>query len=124
MGKETAVPAIVEDGPGEEDDGAPALDATPSAHCDPRHRDAPAGLQRSPYASDGGHLIGRDPRDLTVEEWREIHPSRLVGLKAIRAKCLDCAYTPGEVRRCVVVDCPLWPLRMGSIPPGFRASAQ
>jgi hypothetical protein len=89
-----------------------------------RH-DAPRlGLQSSPFASDGGALIGRDPRDITREEWAELRPERQVGNKAIRAKCLDCAHTPGEVRRCVVVRCPLWPLRMGTVPPGYRASAE
>lgn len=83
----------------------------------------PLGLERSPYASDGGALIGCDPRTLTREEWRELRPERVVGLAVIRAKCLDCAHTAGEVRRCVDTKCPNWPFRMGSVPPGYRASA-
>lgn len=38
-------------------------------------------------------------------------------LKAIRAKCLDCGVSqPREVRLCQMVDCPLWPYRMGTDP--------
>lgn len=39
---------------------------------------------------------------------------RIGRAKAIRLKCLDCcAYQPAEVRKCPVVDCPLWRFRMG-----------
>ena len=73
-------------------------------------------LEFSPYAADQEELIGKDPR--TIEDWgdRKI----LVGMKAIRAKCLDCAHTASEVRKCVCVDCPLWPLRMGTYPKSIR----
>ena len=37
-------------------------------------------------------------------------------LKAIRAKCLDCAYTAAEVRDCPCVDCDLYPFRFGKNP--------
>lgn len=38
-------------------------------------------------------------------------------IKAIRAKCLDCSGgNTAEVRRCQVVDCPLWQYRMGVRP--------
>jgi hypothetical protein len=37
-------------------------------------------------------------------------------LKAIRAKCLDCAYDSSEVRLCPCTDCPLWPFRFGKNP--------
>ena len=41
-------------------------------------------------------------------------------LKAIRAKCKDCCGgSEAEVRRCGMIDCPLWPFRMGTNP--FRA---
>ncbi|WP_170611093.1 hypothetical protein [Ruegeria arenilitoris] len=75
-------------------------------------------LQVSPFAIDGGELIGRDPRDIPAEDWSD-RPF-MTGLAAIRAKCLDCAYDPGEVRKCVQTDCPLWPLRMGCVPKGYR----
>lgn len=38
----------------------------------------------------------------------------LIRSKAIRAKCLECqAGQCAEVARCQIVDCPLWPWRMG-----------
>ena len=65
-------------------------------------------LEHSPYADDDGQLIGRDPRKISAEVWRGT--PGLVGMKAIRAKCIDCAHIPSEVRKCVQMDCPLWPL--------------
>ncbi len=78
-------------------------------------------LQISPFDSDGGQLIGRDPRTVSPEGWRD-RPF-ISGLSAIRAKCLDCAFDPKEVRKCVQTDCPLWPLRMGCVPKGYRRGA-
>ena len=40
--------------------------------------------------------------------------------KSVRAKCLDCAGSPGEVRFCPVIDCPLWVFRFGSKPKAAR----
>jgi hypothetical protein len=41
-------------------------------------------------------------------------------LEAIRARCLDCCCDqPSEVRKCVAIDCPSWPFRVGTNP--FRA---
>ena len=37
-------------------------------------------------------------------------------VKAIRAKCLDCSYTPNEVAMCTIIDCPLHPFRFGKNP--------
>ena len=37
-------------------------------------------------------------------------------IKAIRAKCLDCAYTSQEVALCPCKDCPLYPFRFGKNP--------
>jgi len=38
-------------------------------------------------------------------------------LKAIRKKCLDCSgYSKKEVRLCPIVECPLYPYRMGTDP--------
>ena len=78
-------------------------------------------LQISPFDSDSGQLIGRDPRSVPPEGWRG--RSFVSGLNAIRAKCLDCALDPKEVRKCVQTDCPLWPLRMGCVPKGYRMGA-
>lgn len=78
-------------------------------------------LQISPFSADGGEIIGRNPKDITIDEFREHLPDALIGFKAIRAKCLECSNgSATEVRKCVCVDCPLWPLRMGSQPKGLR----
>lgn len=78
-------------------------------------------LEVSPVAADEGELIGRDPRTIPEDEWQG--RPWLSGLSAIRAKCMDCAHTFIEVRKCVQTDCPLWPLRMGSAPKGYRNAA-
>ena len=69
-------------------------------------------LEPSPFLADEGNLIGVDPRLLSVSDLRELgHPESPI--KSIRAKCLDCCNgSEGEVRKCVMPDCPLWPLRM------------
>jgi hypothetical protein len=74
-------------------------------------------LEPSPYKDDAGELIGRHPKDLTKADLEAAGLRKLVGLKAIRAKCLHCCeHSPSEVRRCVSVGCPLWPMRMGTNP--------
>lgn len=41
----------------------------------------------------------------------------LTPLRAIRKKCLDCsAGSPNEVRCCDLLDCPLYPYRLGKSP--------
>lgn len=41
----------------------------------------------------------------------------LTPLRAIRAKCVDCsAGSMKEVRECVMLDCPLYPYRLGKSP--------
>jgi len=38
-------------------------------------------------------------------------------LKVIRKKCLDCCGgLHGEVRKCPIINCPLWPYRMAKNP--------
>jgi hypothetical protein len=38
-------------------------------------------------------------------------------LKAIRKKCLDCScWQHKEVRKCTVIDCPIYPYRLGRRP--------
>ena len=75
-------------------------------------------LERS---SDEGELVGRDPRQVSAEEYAEAGIERIVGMKAIRLKCLDCCsgYS-AEVRKCVSTDCVLWPLRMGRKPKDWQ----
>lgn len=42
-------------------------------------------------------------------------------IKAIRAKCLDCSSDDKiEVRECPIIDCPIWPYRMGKNPYNAR----
>ena len=73
-------------------------------------------LEISPYQADEGELIGKHPGDVPSQilslKFRAQNP-----LKAIREKCLDCCCgNATEVRKCVAVDCPLWPFRMGTNP--------
>ena len=73
-------------------------------------------LEPSPYADDGGENIEIDPRKIPVSDLRDLgHPENYP--KIIRAKCLDCCGgQPSEIRKCVAVDCVLWPARMGVNP--------
>ena len=34
--------------------------------------------------------------------------------KAIRVKCVDCAENSPTIKRCQIVDCPLWPYRLSN----------
>lgn len=72
-----------------------------------------------PFVTGGA---GVDPRE--ISDWAEWDRQMLVGLKAIRAKCLDCAHTAGEIKKCPVEACPLWPLRMGTVPRAFAEERQ
>ena len=74
-------------------------------------------LEPSPYEIDGGQLIGRDPRRVSVEEFNRAGIDGAAAMEIIRAKCLDCcANQQDEVRKCVAVTCPNWPYRMGANP--------
>jgi hypothetical protein len=78
---------------------------------------ARAILLEAPFAVDGGELIGRDPRSISVGELQQAGIDGAAMLAVIRARCLDCCvYQPEEVRKCVSVACPNWPYRMGSNP--------
>lgn len=70
--------------------------------------------------------IGRDPRTMTPAELTALGFERQPLLRAVREKCIDCcAGSPGEVRRCAMRDCSLWPYRMGTNPwAGTRSLAQ
>jgi hypothetical protein len=53
----------------------------------------------------------------TSEASREAGHKPMPPLKAIRAKCSDCAYFQlNEIRHCEAVKCPLWPFRAGKHP--------
>jgi hypothetical protein len=78
-------------------------------------------LERSSVEVDGGELIGRDPRKISLEEFVKagIEGTQAGGggLDVIRARCLDCCCEQAEeVRKCVSVTCPSWPYRMGVNP--------
>ena len=66
-------------------------------------------LEVSPYESDGGELIGRDPRKMAADEFPVA--MRRTRQEAIRANCLECAGAQEEVRKCVASNCPMWPFR-------------
>jgi hypothetical protein len=73
-------------------------------------------LEISPYQADDDELIGKDPRELSFDflslKFRAQNP-----LKAIREKCIDCCCgNAAEVRKCVAVDCALWPFRIATNP--------
>jgi hypothetical protein len=60
---------------------------------------------------------GRDPRNMTPDELRALGHRPMSILQSVRARCLDCCGgSPAEVRRCVSVNRPSWPFRMGSNP--------
>jgi hypothetical protein len=70
----------------------------------------------SPFPSDGGHLIGKHPREVPSEILALYHREKNP-LKAIRTRCLDCCCgVATEVRKCTAVNCPAWPFRMGVNP--------
>jgi len=64
-----------------------------------------------------GYKVGRDPREMSHDELRQMGHKPMSALKAMRLKCLDCCnFSPNEVRLCVAVDCPNWPFRLGKSP--------
>jgi hypothetical protein len=78
-------------------------------------------LQQSPHEADGGKKVGLDPASVGLDKLRALgHPESPI--RAIRAKCLDCCGgSTAEVRKCVAIGCPNWPLRMGRNPFHGRA---
>lgn len=56
---------------------------------------------------------GLDPRNISRNNLLALgHPTSPI--KAIRAHCVDCSGgSSSEARKCTVIDCPLWPMRMG-----------
>lgn len=63
-----------------------------------------------------GEPQGRDPRKMPTSLLEKIGHTKNPLLRIIQAKCLDCAHSSSEVRKCVALDCPLWPYRMGANP--------
>lgn len=78
----------------------------------------------SPFEADAGQMIGADPSGLAPDDFEAAGVELLPIMKAVRAKCLDCVGgNPSEVRKCVSIICPLWPVRMGAYPARLRAAA-
>jgi hypothetical protein len=74
-------------------------------------------LEPSPYETERGELVGRDPRKIPTEDFAKAGLEGNPILKVIRAKCLDCCVQQeAEVRKCVLFTCPNWPYRMGTNP--------
>lgn len=64
-------------------------------------------------ADEDGTTIGKDPRKLSQEQLKAL-PHETSVIAAVRAKCMDCCNdNASEVRKCISVTCPLWPMRMG-----------
>lgn len=79
-------------------------------------------LEKSSFDMDQGNLIGRDPREISLAEIRQLEHVESP-IKAIRAKCIDCSgKRAAESRKCVAINCPHWPFRMGVNP--FHASSR
>lgn len=66
--------------------------------------------------NEGGESYGRDPREMSRADLEKLGFSKQPLLRAIRAKCADCATSDAEVRKCVSVSCALWVYRMGTDP--------
>lgn len=64
-----------------------------------------------------GQEVGRDPRDMTLADFKSLgHPGDSP-LAALRRRCLDCCgYQAAEVAKCVSTTCPSWPYRMATNP--------
>ena len=101
-------------------------------------------LLTKPYTDQYGRedRIGRDPKLVSAEILiKSGHPPRSAtsrirtylidmdldrnpekdkGLKRVRELCLACAVTTVEVRKCSIINCPLWCHRLGSNPHNFH----
>ena len=75
-------------------------------------------MDRSPFLEKltTGEKVGKLPSFVGTDKLRALgHPE--TPLRAIRAKCVDCSGgSLSEARKCTVVGCPLWPMRMGKNP--------
>jgi hypothetical protein len=73
--------------------------------------------KRAGYEPDGKYYVGRDPRTMSPDELRALGHATMSPMQAIRLKCLECCgQSSDEVRKCVAIACPNWPMRMGKSP--------
>jgi hypothetical protein len=83
--------------------------------------DTPSALEVNPQ----GETVGRDPRKMTPAELNAVGHFKTALSKLIRLKCLDCANTENEVRKCTAVKtCVLWPYRMRKNPFSERVASE
>jgi hypothetical protein len=83
--------------------------------CQPR--EMPRERRAGGLETEAGEAIGRDPRTLSPTELQALGHAAASLTEVIRAKCLDCCCgSAHEVRRCISIDCALWPFRMGANP--------
>jgi len=76
-----------------------------------------SGVNKIGLEKRDGYDVGRDPREMSQDELRQMGHKPMSPLKALRLRCLDCCtFSPNEVRLCVAVDCPNWPFRLGKSP--------
>jgi len=73
-------------------------------------------VRPSPYPSDRGEKVGAPKQFLSLQQLKALgHPEK--PLAAIRAHCVGCCGgSLAEVRKCTVIDCPLWCYRDGKDP--------
>ncbi len=73
-------------------------------------------LLPSPIADDNGEKVGRLPREIPTAALQALGGPQSP-IRAIRAKCIDCSGgNAAEARKCVAIECALWPFRMGHNP--------
>jgi hypothetical protein len=98
---------------------APASASGRSRSQQAADRAIPTMIARMPglVPGDGGNAVGRDPREMTAGEFRQLGHEPMTAQAALRLRCLDCcAGSTHEVRCCVSVTCPAWPFRLGRSP--------
>lgn len=84
----------------------------------------PAHLAPGLEVGPTGEIHGRDSRKMTVAELNALGHEKSPLLKIIRAKCLDCAHSESEVRKCTgITTCALWPYRMRTNPFSERTAS-
>jgi hypothetical protein len=116
---ETVQDALVDDGPRAVRERAASLRRKARAPSE----GSPL-LRPSTAKGDRGELVGRDPRELTPQDFHAAGVPLRPVMKAVRTNCIECCCGQvGEVAKCVRVGCPMWPLRMGVFPKKLRRAA-
>ena len=76
------------------------------------------GKENSPLVEvEDNQATGKNPLLSDVSEIKRAGHKNIPLAKVIRKKCLECCcFQPGEVRKCHITDCALWPYRMSKNP--------